>query len=230
MKQHGIPGFYVLVLVIILVGSLGAVRVVGGPIRRMRPYSDLFALGAAFLLLETRAVTGFALYFGTTWVVNAIVFAGVLVAVLLAVELTRRVPTPRLSVMYALLAASLALAWLVPPQWVLGLPLELRLFVSVTLAFAPIFCANVVFAKRFADTASATAAFGANLLGAVLGGCLEYFSLLVGHRGLLLIAAALYLAAFSLMPDDTDATAPTTSPPGRPPPEATPRKWRRWAG
>ena len=47
-----------------------------GPFRRMRPYADLFFMGAAFLLLETKIVTGFALLFGTTWVVNAIVFAG----------------------------------------------------------------------------------------------------------------------------------------------------------
>ena len=65
-------------------------RLAGGPLRRMRPYRDLFLLGAAFLLLETRGVTGFALLFGTTWVVNAVVFAGVLLVVLCAVEVTRR--------------------------------------------------------------------------------------------------------------------------------------------
>ena len=37
----------------------------------MWSYRDLFLLGAAFLLLETRSVTGFALLFGTTWVVNS---------------------------------------------------------------------------------------------------------------------------------------------------------------
>ena len=37
---------------------------------------------SAFLLLETKNVTGFALLFGTTWLVNAFVFAGVLLAVL----------------------------------------------------------------------------------------------------------------------------------------------------
>ena len=41
-------------------------------------------MGAAFLLLETRYVTGFALLFGSTWLVNALVFAGVLLAVLCA--------------------------------------------------------------------------------------------------------------------------------------------------
>jgi hypothetical protein len=50
-------------------------------------------------LLETKNVTGFALYFGTTWLVNALVFAGVLVAVLAAVEITRRFRTPPLRLM-----------------------------------------------------------------------------------------------------------------------------------
>ena len=62
----------------------------------MRPYLDLALLGAAFLLLETRGVTRFALLFGTTWLVNALVFAGVLVVVLLAVEITRTVATASL--------------------------------------------------------------------------------------------------------------------------------------
>ena len=41
-------------------------------------YTDLFFMGAAFLLLETKSVVQFALLFGTTWFVNALVFLGVL--------------------------------------------------------------------------------------------------------------------------------------------------------
>ena len=184
----------------ILLLSLVLVRVVGGPIRRMRPYADLFLLGSAFLLLETRAVTGFALLFGTTWVVNAIVFAGVLLVVLLAVEVTRRIRTPPVPVVYGLLAASLGLAALLPPTLLLGLPVPLRALAAVVIAFLPVFFANLVFAKRFAETADPTSAFGANLLGAMLGGCLEYLSLLVGYQALLLVAGVLYLGAFLLLP------------------------------
>ena len=76
----------------------------------MSPYADLFFMGAAFLLLETSVAT-FALLFGTTWIVNALVFAGVLLVVLAAVETTRRFRTPPLPVLYRRLAASLPLAW-----------------------------------------------------------------------------------------------------------------------
>ncbi|MFC4530645.1 spermidine synthase [Sphaerisporangium dianthi] len=199
---HGrdIPSIYLIALGLILLVSIVAVRAVAGPFRRMRPYADLFLLGVSFLLLETKNVTGFALLFGTTWVVNAIVFAGVLVAVLAAVEVTRRFRMPPLPVMYAILLGGLVLAALVPNSWLLGLPVPLRVVCAVVVAFLPIFAANVVFAKRFAETADATVAFGANLLGAILGGCLEYLSLVIGYEGLLVVAGLLYLGAFALLP------------------------------
>lgn len=201
LRGHSIPGFYLVTLAGILLLSLIAVRLAGGPLRRMRPYRDLFLLGAAFLLLETRSVTGFALLFGTTWVVNAVVFAGVLLVVLLAVEVTRRwrAPPP-LGLVYAMLAGSLVLDALVQPDVLLGLPVLPRGLVAVSLAFLPVFFANLVFARRFTQTADATAAFGANLLGAMIGGCLEYTSLIVGYQALLVIAGLLYAGAFVLLP------------------------------
>ncbi|MEV0994254.1 spermidine synthase [Nonomuraea sp. NPDC050202] len=200
LKEGTIPPIYVITLGLILIVSLLAVRVVAGPYRRMRPYADLFLLGVGFMLLETKSVTGFALLFGTTWVVNAIVFAGVLVAVLAAVEVTRRFRTPPLPVMYGVLFAGLLLAWLVPNEWLLSLPVPLRAVAAVTVAFLPIFAANVVFAKRFAETADATTSFGANLLGAMVGGCLEYVALVIGYQGLLIVAALLYVGALALLP------------------------------
>jgi len=145
-------------------------------------------------------VSGFALLFGTTWVVNAIVFSGVLVAVLAAVEITRRFRTPPIPVMYGALAASLLLAYIVPTSFLLGQELLVRIILSATLAFLPIACANIVFAKRFAETTDATTAFGANLLGAMLGGCLEYTALAIGYPALLAVAGLLYVAAFVLLP------------------------------
>ncbi len=200
LKDPGIPTIYLYAIAMILFISLVSVRVVGGPFRRMRPYADLFFLGAAFLLLQTKSVIGFALLFGTTWVVNAIVFMGVLLAVLAAVETTRRFRTPSMPVMYALLAASLALSYFIPNSSLLSLPLWPRLIAATVLAFLPIFFANIVFSKRFADTADPTTAFGANLLGAMVGGCLEYTALIVGYPALLGLAAILYAAAFLLMP------------------------------
>lgn len=201
LKDASIPGTFLLVIVMVLLVSLIAVRVIGGPLRRMAPYADLACLGAAFLLLETRAVTWSALLFGTTWVVNAIVFAGVLLVVLLAVEVTRRMKKrPSRPVAFGFLGVTLLIAWLVPTSWLLSLPIGLRVVVAVAIAFGPVFASNIVFATRFDTTEDATGAFAANLLGAMVGGCLEYLALVVGYPALLGLAALLYAGAFLLGP------------------------------
>jgi hypothetical protein len=196
LKERTIPSIYLIVIILILGVSLIGIRVFGGPFKAMRGYGDLFFMGAAFLLLETRSITTFALLFGTTWLVNALVFTGVLLAVLAAIEITQRrkkaIPRP---LIITAVFASLAVAFLIPNASLLTLPVPVRLLVAIVLAFAPIFFANLLFTSRFKDSANPTAAFAANLFGAMVGGCLEYLSLVMGYQWLLLVAAALYLAA-----------------------------------
>jgi SAM-dependent methyltransferase len=198
LSGRGIPNFYLVALLLILLGSLLAVRIAAGPFRQMRPYVDLFFMGAAFLLLETTNVVRFALLFGTTWFVNALVFAGILVSVYLAIEVTRRRRVRRRSLLYVPLFLTVAIAFAVPPNALLGLSPVPRFAVAVALGFAPVFLGNLVFADRFRDVGSSTVAFGTNLLGAIVGGVLEYGALAVGYRSLLVAVAALYgLALFT---------------------------------
>jgi SAM-dependent methyltransferase len=194
------PTLYWITLSAILLASLIAVRALGGPLGKMRPYADLFFMGAAFLLLETKNVATFALLFGTTWFVNALVFAGVLVVVLAAVETTARFKTPPLKLLYAGIAASLALAWVIHPDWLLPLSFWPRLIAATLLAFLPIYLANVAFSKRFREAGDAQGAFAINLIGTIVGGCLEYAALLTGYDNLLIVTALLYGAAFLLVP------------------------------
>lgn len=196
LRERGIPAVYLLTLALILGLSAVSVRAAAGPIRRMGPYLDLFLMGAAFLLLETKNVVQFALLFGTTWFVNALVFAGVLLSVLAAVEVARLVTLPPPGRLYLALLGTLAVAWLVPQHLLLHLDLPVRFVVAVLLAFTPIFIANLVFAQRFKHVGSSAVAFGANLLGAMVGGVLEYAALVVGYRSLLLVVAVLYGLAF----------------------------------
>jgi SAM-dependent methyltransferase len=195
LRTRSIPGFYLVTLALILVVAVVGVRTTGTPFKQMRPYLDLFFMGAAFLLLETKNVVQFALLFGTTWLVNALVFGGILLVVLAAIEVARRVRL-RPTVLYAAVFATLAVSWAIQPDDLLSLGFVPRLATAVALAFAPIFCANLLFAERFRETASSTVAFGANLLGAMVGGILEYSSLIFGYRALLLVVAGLYAAAF----------------------------------
>jgi hypothetical protein len=196
LAQHTIPRFYLWMLGLILLAALVLIRVASGPIGQMRSYLDLAFMGAAFLLLETKNVVQFALLFGTTWFVNAAVFAGVLLSVLAAVEVARRLRLPRPQVLYGALLAALVLAWVIPPAALLSLPVPPRFLAGVAIAFAPIFLANLVFAQRFRNVGASTVAFGANLLGAMVGGALEYLALIAGYRFLLILVAALYGLAF----------------------------------
>ncbi|MFL5822779.1 MAG: spermidine synthase [Solirubrobacteraceae bacterium] len=196
LAGHYIPALYLRVLAFVLIASLGLVWLAGGAPLRMAPYVDLFFMGAAFALLETKNVVQFALLFGTTWFVNSLVFAGVLLSVYLAIEVARHVRLPRPQVLYLALLASLAVAWLVPQESILTLTPVLRFIAGAAVAFAPIFCANLVFAQRFMGVGSSTVAFGANLLGAMLGGAIEYVALVSGYHFLLVIVAILYGLAF----------------------------------
>jgi hypothetical protein len=196
VRDREIPGIYLTTAAAMLVLSLIAIRLMGGPLKSMSQYADLFFMGVAFMLLETKSVTQFALLFGTTWLVNALVFLGVLCSVLVAVSVSRRVTFKRPTLLYGVLLTSLVLAFLVPPDSLLDLAVVPRFLVAVTLAFFPIFTANLVFTQRFKSTSSSTVAFGANLLGAMVGGLLEYAALITGFRMLLVLVAVAYGLAF----------------------------------
>jgi hypothetical protein len=196
LASRAIPALYIRVLAFVLLASLALVTLAGGAPLRMAPYVDLFCMGAAFALLETKNVVQFALLFGTTWFVNSLVFAGVLLSIYLAVEVARHVRLPRPQLLYLGLLASLALAWLLPQESILSLTPVPRFFAGAAVAFAPIFFANLIFAQRFSGVGSSTVAFGANLLGAILGGAIEYVALVSGYRFLLVIVAILYGLAF----------------------------------
>jgi spermidine synthase len=196
LRTRSIPQLYIVTLLLILAASVALVRLVSGPMRPMAKYVDLFFMGAAFLLLETKSVVQFALLFGTTWFVNALVFGGVLVSVLAAIEVARRWRPARPELLYVALLAAIAVAWVVPVEFLLGLEMLPRFLLAVVIWFTPIFIANLVFAERFRNVEESNVAFGANLLGAMVGGVLEYVALLTGYQALLLLVAALYGAAF----------------------------------
>ena len=198
LQQRTIPGFYLLTLALILGAALLLIRLGAGALRPMGRYLDLFLMGAAFLLLETKNVVQFALLFGTTWFVNSLVFVGILLAVYLAIEVARRIELGPPWRLYAALLAALTVAWLVPPDLLLGLTVVPRFIVAIVVAFAPVFLANLLFASRFRDVAASNLAFATNLLGAMLGGVLEYASLVTGYRALLIVIALLYAGAFML--------------------------------
>ena len=97
------------------------------PRRRVRLNPQMFFLGAGFMLLETKGVVHMALLFGSTWIVNSIVFFAILVMILCANLYVLRVQPRRLGPYYALLVAALLVNALVPMSVFLSLPPAARI-------------------------------------------------------------------------------------------------------
>lgn len=155
-----------------------------------------FFMGVAFLLLESSSIVQFTILFGTTWVVNSVVFLGVLVLVLLANILVQTVKPKFGSVyfFYVLLFATLACSYFIRPPQLLDFSNPwIRGGLAVLLYLGPIFVANIIFSMTLMQSESGTRSFSWNLVGTVVGGCLEYVSIVTGYRNLVIIVAVAYL-------------------------------------
>jgi hypothetical protein len=158
----------------------------------------MFFLGVAFMLLEVKSLTTFSLLFGSTWLVNSLVFFAILSSVLLAVLVNSRLKIRQPLLLYLLLFGILALNLLLPPEALLLNNLLARYILASVLAFAPVFLANIIFANSFRDSEAADVAFASNLLGIMVGGGLEYLSMLTGYRVLLVLVMVFYACALLL--------------------------------
>jgi spermidine synthase len=178
----------------ILLGVLGLGMVyLFKPKGSWRPNNRMFFLGAAFMLLETKAVVQMALLFGSTWLVNSAVFFTALVLILAANLYVIAVPSVRLRLHYAGLLVLLAASVLVPLDTFLSGGLVWRYVMPCALALGPMFFAGVIFARSFRDEANPDQAFGSNIAGSMIGGLAESFSTLLGFRHLLILAICFYL-------------------------------------
>ena len=153
---------------------------------------QLFFLGSGFMLVETKAVVTMALLFGSTWIVNSVVFFAVLVMILLANYWMLQFKPNRIWPYYIGLFLALLMNSLVPLDFFLGMSRAVQVMGSWLLVFAPIFFAAVIFAGAFRRTAQPDRALGINIAGAMLGGLAEYSSMLIGFQYLVLVAIVFY--------------------------------------
>lgn len=161
---------------------------------------QMFFLGAGFMLIETKAVVHMALLFGSTWMVNSVVFFSVLVMILLANLFVLLVRPASLWPYYVGLIASLVLNAIVPLDYFLGMDRTVQIVLSCLLVFTPILFAGVIFAVSFSRTKEPDRAFGANIAGAMLGGLAENTSMLLGFQYLVLVAVGFYVLSSLLRP------------------------------
>ena len=191
LRDPTIPGLNLRGMLVVAALSLAILKYFA-PARTVRPNPHMFFLGAGFMLLETKGVVHLALLFGSTWVVNSIVFFAILVMVLLSNLFVLAVKPKATWPYYALLFASLAANVAVPMTTFLSLPGPSKVIASCLVISLPVFFAGVIFATSFRDSRQPDVDFGSNIGGVILGGLSENLSLVVGFNNLLLVAIAYY--------------------------------------
>ncbi|MDP3773242.1 MAG: hypothetical protein Q8Q85_03150 [Gemmatimonadales bacterium] len=196
LRHPSVPGHYLWalggVLALALVGVAGAV---GGWRGAGSFDATMFCFGAGFLLLETKSVTEMALLFGSTWTVNVLVFASILSVVLAANVAVARGFRPQPRVLFAGLLAALALGAVLPVRSLAGLGLVAQWTLGSLVVALPILFAALLFPRFFALRPDPARALGWNVLGAIVGGVLEYGSMVAGIKVLYLLAALTYALA-----------------------------------
>src|SRR5260370_19869576 len=100
LQDRSFPIIYILGLAMVaLYALIGTVTF--APRKTLRRFDwHMFFLGMSFMLLEVKSLTTFSLLFGTTWLVNSLVFFAILSSVLLAILVNRRFKFKRISVFY----------------------------------------------------------------------------------------------------------------------------------
>ncbi|MCP4539550.1 MAG: hypothetical protein GY832_20640 [Chloroflexi bacterium] len=161
----------------------------------LRPNWHFWLLGAAFMLVEFKAITELALLFGTTWLVNALAVSGVLSMVLLANLVVLWRQRVNLRLVYALLFVSLIATYFFRLEMLIGLAPALRAVASVILLSLPLFFAALIFGESLRRAGKIAGPMASNLSGSVVGGVLEYGSLLWGIKSLYVVAVVVYIGA-----------------------------------
>lgn len=155
-----------------------------------------FFLGAGFMLVETKSITELALVYGSTWIVVGLVIVAILTLAYFANLLVSWRGLPSRPISYGLLLVSVVAGLVLVSLDLGGLGLwSQRLLLTVGLTL-PLFFSGLAFSSELVRAPSIHAALSANLLGAMLGGFIEYNAMYFGYRSLYFVALAVYAAAW----------------------------------
>lgn len=198
MPLRKYPMSYVAMILVLLAISLVFIR-------QLIPGSgsgfsvSCFFLGAGFMLVETKGITELALVYGSTWIVIGAVIAAILIMAFLANLLVMKIGTPRRSLItygYGLLFASLFAGLYLSSANLSTLTPWLSRTIMTMMLTLPLFFSGFAFSDELGRSDSVAVALSSNLLGAMLGGFLEYNSMYFGFRSLYFLALIMYGFAF----------------------------------
>jgi hypothetical protein len=167
----------------------------GGPISGST-WGNMFFLGQAFMLVETKSITQLSLLFGATWIVTSIVTLVVLCFAFFAnwLAIKRKGDTVwpfYLAILFALL---LDFFFQIPTNS--NLPFFVLAVLAAIINCLPIFFGGMIFSTCFRKANSPSACLSANLLGVAIGGLTENLCIVTGIKCLVLVALLLYAMSY----------------------------------
>ena len=196
LEQPGIAPLYLQLMGVVGLMVLGAFLL----LRRIHPVTGLHAnfafLGLGFTLMESSAVVRLALLFGSTWVVNVVVFSAILLTIFVANLLVHFDRAPRLRAVWAALGVFILMNYVFPVSSLVALDGPSRVLAASLLIGLPVLCAALAFSHLFKRESVTGYPLGVNLVGAMAGGLVEYVSMAIGMRAVWLIVLAVYALAW----------------------------------
>jgi len=156
-----------------------------------------FFLGSGFMLLETKAITELGLTFGNTWYVIGVVIIGVLGMAFLANLLAASISVKRHGIVYFLLLVAIGAGLVASLNGGLALSGVTLKIGTALLLTCPLFFSGLVFSALLKRVKDINGALAYNIIGAMLGGVLEYNSMRFGFSSLYLLALVLYALAWA---------------------------------
>ena len=155
-----------------------------------------FFLGVGFMLMETKGITELAKIYGSTWVVVSVVIVSVLFMAYIAnLLIIKNIKISNNQIYFFLLLSifvSLGITFINYYNYPTYL---LKLFVPIILTL-PVLFSGLAFSRELIKSGSTANTLSCNILGALVGGLLEYNSMYFGFKFLYLLAFAAYFMAY----------------------------------
>jgi hypothetical protein len=175
-------------------------------------WGNMFFLGQAFMLVETKSITQMSLFFGATWLSSSAVVGCILMLAFAANWLASKIKSSVVWPYYCGLAIALVLDYCFTVPSASSLHPMLMVAISTLVSCLPVFFGGLIFSLCFRQAKAPQIYLSANLLGVAVGGLTENLCLLSGIKSLIIIAGVLYglslIALLCLKKGETDTLQP----------------------